>query len=122
MSATLPKSKKLKSRKLIQKLFATGKTYRAFPLIVRVAIIKGEMTQAGFSVAKRNHKLAVHRNHIKRLMREAYRLNQDQVHQEDGINFALMFIYTDRKIADYATVEKAMMKILETITRDQNTA
>ena len=79
MRFTFRKHEKLKSRKLIGKLFEEGKSVKKFPL--RLVYLQTEHTsdskiQAGFSVPKRNFKRAVDRNRIKRLMREAYRLNQ----------------------------------------------
>lgn len=47
--------------------------------------------QCGDSVTKRNHKLAVTRNSIKHLMREAYRLNKNQIDTK-GKTFVVLII------------------------------
>ena len=79
MRFTYSKDEKLKKRKLIKELFDNGKAATVFPL--RVIYLKKDHNgnfpvQTGVSVSKRNFKRAVDRNRIKRLMREAYRLNK----------------------------------------------
>ena len=77
MRFTFGKPEKLKSRKLIGKLFEDGKSVKKFP--VRLVYLQTNHTsdfpvQAGFSVPKRNFKRAVDRNRIKRLIRESFRI------------------------------------------------
>jgi len=111
-----PKEEKLKSKKLIEALFVEGKSVKAFPL--RVVFLETPLPysnitiQAGVSVSKRNHKLAVTRNRIKRLMREAYRAHKN-VLEIKGTTFAVLIIYTSRDIVTYPEMEKAMAKVLK---------
>ena len=80
MGLRFPKEEKLKSRKLIEQIFAEGESRKKFP--VKVVFIPQETLkthQAAFSVPKRNFKLAATRNRIKRQMREAYRLQKKEV-------------------------------------------
>ena len=83
MKFTLGKKERLKSKKLIEKLYAEGKSIKVFPF--RMVFLQVQHTsdfpfQVGFSVPKRNFKLAVSRNRIKRLMRETYRLQKNIVY------------------------------------------
>lgn len=116
MKQTFPKKEHLKRKKLLDELFSSGKKVSAYPLLLfyletplpeeNIAI------QAGVSVAKRNHKLAVTRNRIKRLMREVYRKNKTQFQTNDK-TFAFMFIYTGREVLAIEELDKAMLKLAE---------
>ena len=115
MNQNYPKIEKLKSKKLIDHLFEEGRSVKAFPL--RMVFVEttlpfdGIPVQAGVSVSKRNHKLAVTRNRIKRLLREAYRLEKKKLDTK-GTTFALLIIYTSRDVLSQKEVSKAMVKLL----------
>lgn len=67
--------------------------------------------QAGFSASSRNFKKAVHRNRIKRLTREAWRLQKNELEkklQQKDQQLALFFIYTAREVPDYRLVYEKM--------------
>ncbi|MCW5519912.1 ribonuclease P protein component [Aureitalea sp. L0-47] len=114
MRFTFQKHEKLKSRKTIGALFSEGKGINKFPLRMIYLHIEGqESIKAGFSVPKRNFKLAVSRNRIKRLMREAYRLHKNKLKPNNGDNFALLFLYIGRKECDFSEIEKAMTVLLD---------
>ena len=116
MKNTYSSKEKLKSKKLIDDLFVEGESVKAFPL--RMVYLEAPLPypdiaiQAGVSVAKRNHKLAVTRNRIKRLMREAYRLNKNQIDTK-GTTFAILIIYTSRDVLTFKEVNKAMYTLLK---------
>lgn len=80
MSYSFPKSEKLCSKKRIEKLFRQGNSVQSFPLkmiFVRVDDLPEQIPfQVMVSVPKRHFKRAVHRNRIKRLLRESYRLQK----------------------------------------------
>jgi ribonuclease P protein component len=113
---TYPKQEKLKSKKLIDTLFIEGRSVKSFPL--RMVFIETPLPypeiniQAGVSVSKRNHKLAVTRNRIKRLMREAYRTHKNIIDTK-GTTFAVLMIYTGRDVIAYEEMERAMIKLLK---------
>lgn len=113
---TFPTKEKLKSKKLIDTLFIEGKSVKAFPLrmvFIETPLPYPEITlQAGVSVSKRNHKLAVTRNRIKRLMREAYRTHKNTIDTK-GTTFAILIIYTGRDVSTYQEMERSMVKLLK---------
>ena len=116
MKQTFPKKEHLKRKKLLDALFSTGKKASAYPLLLFYVETplpeKNIAIQAGVSVAKRNHKIAVTRNRIKRLMREVYRKNKTQFQTNDK-TFAFMFIYTGREVVTIEELDKAMLKLAE---------
>jgi ribonuclease P protein component len=115
MKFTLETSEKLKSRKQITQLFEEGLSLKEFPIRLRFLKVNETDMQikVAFSVPKRNFKLAVDRNRIKRMMREVYRLNKHIIFDTVEGNFVMMFIYTDRKEWNYEDLENKMIRLLE---------
>ena len=115
MNHKFPKTEKLKRKKLIELLFSEGESVEAFPLILvykSVDLPEKVGVQAGFSVPKRNHKLAVTRNRIKRLMREVYRKNK-QGFKIGEHTFAFMFLYVGKNVLPYGEMERLMIKAVK---------
>ncbi len=115
MKYTFGKQEKLKSRKLIGRLFEDGDSVKKFP--IRLVYLQTEHTsdhpiQAGFSVPKRNFKNAVDRNRIKRLMREAYRLTKNEVYEDLEHPFVFMFTFMGKKEPSYVEVEQKIKQVL----------
>lgn len=112
------KQEKLKSRKLIEQLFAEGRSISAHPLrlvYIKPAVEMDVRVKAGVSVSSRNFKKATDRNRIKRLLREAYRLNKTALieHAEKtGQQLSLFFIYTDKLLPEFSTINQKMQVIL----------
>jgi ribonuclease P protein component len=112
------KEEKLKSRKLINQLFAEGKAISASPLrliFINPSVQMDVAIKVGVTVSSRNFKKAVDRNRIKRLLREAYRLNKAEIldhMQSSSQQLACFIIYTDKVLPDFAMVNQKMQVIL----------
>jgi len=120
MSSSYPYKEKLKSKKDIERLFSKGQSIGVYPL--RMVYLKCDFTQetlikTGVSVSKRNFKKAVDRNRIKRLLREAYRLNKPESFNNISSSFTLMILYIGKEEIDFILIEKKMNKLLETFSK-----
>jgi len=100
---------KLKSRKAIEQLFREGKSFSNFPF--KVTWLSDPTAtaslQAGVGVSSRHFKKAVDRNRIKRLMREAYRLQKHELQQQvksSDVALTLFLIYTGKELPGYQLV------------------
>ncbi|HWJ90411.1 MAG TPA: ribonuclease P protein component [Flavisolibacter sp.] len=116
------KREKLKSRKQIDDLFAKGRTLSVFPLRVTYRFMAGDgpVLQTGVSAGKRYFKRAVDRNRIKRLMREAYRLQKERLMTsviEKKMKGFLFFAYSDTTIAPFETIRAAMLECLNRLEK-----
>lgn len=125
-SQQLPKSERINSKKLIDRLFKGGgaKSMSAFPL--RVVFMTEDadphepLARMMVSVPKRYFKRAVKRNHVKRLVREAYRRNKQVLidsleADEQRKALSLCFIWTDSSLRDYKEVERKTANLLQRI-------
>jgi ribonuclease P protein component len=107
---TLGNDERLKSRKLIERLFRDGKSFAVFPFRVYYLSLPNEghfPLQAGFGAGSKNFKRAVDRNRIKRLAREAYRLQKQELVSlliEKGQALAIFIIYTGKELPETALV------------------
>ena len=115
---TLGKNERLKSRKLIDQLFSEGKKFGIAPFRVFYLYTTTEKSslQCGVGVSSKNFKKSVDRNRVKRLMREAYRLQKTLLadcikEKNDSLN--LFVIYTGKELPLYADVYEKMKKILD---------
>ncbi len=114
MKLTYGKSEKLKSKKAIEQLFMEGDSVSSYPF--RLVYLETEHTspsliQAGVSVPKRKIPKAVHRNKIKRLMREAYRLNKHAFVEGKTKKYTFMFLYLGNEIYDFDVLDTKIKKL-----------
>ena len=118
---TFDKTERLTGIKRIDALFKEGESFISYPLRV-MYLIHEQSTNAGcsilVSVPKKRIKKAVHRNRIKRLIRESYRLNKQLMDSssfhETSIDVA--FIYVKDNASEFSVIQKAMQKALSQIS------
>ena len=105
---TFPKNNRLCGQLRIAQLYREGKRFVAWPLRVTWSPSEGE-TKILVWAPKSLFKHAVQRNHMRRLMREAYRLNQDLLGEG---HYQIAFNYIDKEEQSFATINKAICKAL----------
>ena len=115
---TLGKNERLKSRKQIELLFSEGKKFSMTPFRVHYLFNESANPPLQFAVgvSNKNFKKAVDRNRIKRLVREAYRLQKITLLQkakEKKGQLNLFFIYTGKEIPGFSEVFEKMKKMLD---------
>lgn len=113
-----PKAEKLKKNTEISLLFEKGKWRTNGNL--RIIILKNkptapvESTKFGVSVSKKYFKKAVHRNRIKRLLRESYRLNKDVFKEAFGDKTMAMIFWASSEMPEkFQNVEEQFIKLCQ---------
>ncbi|MFL9833911.1 ribonuclease P protein component [Chryseobacterium terrae] len=113
-----PTREKLKKENEITLLFAKGKWRSCGNL--RIIILKHhpdlqtENVKLGVSVSKRYFKKAVHRNRIKRLLRECYRLNKELFKECFGDKTIAMLFWVSNELPEkFQDVEKEFVKLCQ---------
>lgn len=110
---TLAKSKRLTGRKNMETLFRIGEAFFVHPY--RIVVLKAKDQKVAFAVSKRIFKHAVDRNRVKRLSREAYRLQQQALQIESTMH--IMFQYVAKQILTYEEVYKGMGKVINKLNQ-----
>ncbi|MCT2408363.1 ribonuclease P protein component [Chryseobacterium antibioticum] len=112
------REEKLKKNTEIALLFDKGKWRSCENL--RIIILKDkpnfpvENHKFGVSVSKRYFKKAVHRNRVKRLLRECYRLNKNLYKEAFGEKtLAMMFWVSSEIPAKFQEVEEQFIKLCQ---------
>lgn len=115
---TLPKSEILSKRDEISALMKGGKSFAKHPVRVVYNHVAAEAPEVKvfFSAPKRNFKRAVDRNRIKRLMKEAYRLNKtilSDTARVSGKTIHVAFLFTGREVPVYNEVQDKIILLLQ---------
>lgn len=116
------KSERLCNKTLFEELIASeNNSFVKYPfrIVMKESSQKGEYpARMAISVSKKKFKRAVKRNYIKRLTREAYRLNKPEFYENiaPGRTIDILFIYLDNKLPAHGKTEKAMKSALQKIS------
>jgi ribonuclease P protein component len=127
---TYQKQDKLKSRKQMQNLFALGKSMTHAPLrLIYIVenITEGDLNspsplliQAGVGAPTKQFKKAVQRNRVKRLLREAYRLELPAFRAQlplQGMRLNIFILYMEANVLPQIEINATMKLILNQLVK-----
>lgn len=121
---TFTKEERVTGKKRIETLFATGSSFIAYPFKVVFLETENPSRYAMsmlVTIPKKRIKSAVNRNRMKRLTREAFRLNKYlfySVSFPENYHVDVAFVYVKDDVSDYETVEKAMKKTMSVLLKN----
>lgn len=111
------KQERLCKETAISELFRDSNSFFIYPFRVvwRESLEERKYpVQIAISVGKKRIKRAVNRNLLKRRIREAYRLNKEDLYKAlENNKIDVMLIYMISEIKDYSEIEKSVIRIIE---------
>lgn len=116
---TFDRGERLKSRKAIGLLFKEGQSFGQYPLRLIYMPMPERRSeypvQFTVSVPKKKFPKAVHRNRIRRQIREAWRLHKHRLYRalkNKEHQIAFLVLYTATEPLPYPEIEKAMKQMI----------
>lgn len=120
---SLQATERLRLRKQIETLFQSGEAFSLFPFRVVYRFVAREPVEVspvrvGFVVPKKRIRKAVHRNRIRRLAKEAWRLQKHDLYAAMPENRQLhcFLIFTGKEPFTFPDAEKAVAGILKRLS------
>jgi len=116
---SFPKAEHLCGEKRIARLYTQGEAFMTYPfrVVFRIEPRKDIVPASVMvSVPKKRFKRAVKRNRLKRLLREAYRLNKHafiDLLDKKQLQIHVAFNYVSDEELDFVTIEKKMKIALQ---------
>ena len=121
---TLNATERLKLRKQIETLFQSGKAFSVVPLRVLFLIVpklEGELSpvRIGFAIPKKRIRQAVGRNRIRRLLKEAWRLQKLKLYPliPEHQQLHIFFIYTGKEKFNFEQAFEVAGKAISELQR-----
>lgn len=116
-----PKKERL-CEKRIESLFSKGKAFLCYPFSVRYIKSEGKGNIATLIVcSKRYQRKAVDRNYIKRRIREAFRLNNQDLKsylKDNNLDLDLSLSYISKEISSYHPIEEKIKEIFHILRKE----
>ena len=121
---TFKKEERLNSKKLIEKLFDEGKSFKAYPLRVVWLEFDNKTTVPAsilISIPAKKFRSASERNLLKRRIREAYRKNKEAFYmflQNEHRKCVFAVLYISDEMATYNELEQKIIYIFKRLQEE----
>lgn len=108
--------------------FVKGVKIKAYPVMVRALqapLPQDVPFQAAFSVGKKRFRRAVDRNRIKRLLREAWRLEKSELAKNwkpGSPQWAVVFIFVGNEIPTFMDCQQVLRRVAARLEKDLGSA
>ena len=117
------KKERLRGKALISSLFSEGRSIQTSAFTVYYLDCNQNDTTArvAVSVPRRLFRKAVHRNLLKRRIRESYRLYKPAFYEQleaVGRKVCLVIIYRKKEISDFHSIQKDLKSVLQLVVRE----
>ncbi len=118
VSQTLGRSERLKSRKLIGRVFEQGMKMNQGSLRVHYILDKSDTVdkelQVGVTVSSKTFRKATDRNRIKRMLREAWRLQKNELRElvRSQGQLLVFIIYTGKEMPAFDRISEEIRSVI----------
>lgn len=118
------KAERLASKKLIQSLFqkSAGFYINPFKVVYTLTELPSDTpAQVMITVSRKSFRKASSRNYVRRLVREAYRLNKQHLYDvlnKNEAQCAIAIIYTGKTIPEFKTVRQKIIEIIDRLIHE----
>ncbi|MFB6320125.1 ribonuclease P protein component [Saccharicrinis sp. FJH54] len=116
---TFKKEERLSGKLAVSKLFTSGKSFFLHPFLVYYTSRESgaDHSRLLISVSKKNYKRAVHRNLVKRRIREAYRQSKPEILPLPGNeHYDIALVYISKEIHPFQFIKSKMNRIFKKIS------
>lgn len=113
---TFSRSSRLKSSQLIKDVVHQRQSLFCFPVKCFYTVQKSSVNlppKVAFLVSKKRFHHAVDRNRVKRLLREAYRLNSHECKFPDSVSVMMCWMFVGVELPTYEQVDEAARHIFK---------
>ncbi len=124
MANTFKKLERLSSKKLIDTIFESGRSFTIQPFNVKWVECPLNTTfpaQIAFAVPKKKFRKAVDRNKLKRRSREAYRKVKQNLYRflkEQNKSVAIVLVYIAKEELSYTVIEDKINKVIDRLVKN----